>query len=104
MTFNQFTDRWYDKLTDYIAKQKMTPALQCFYHRAKCAPSKANLVNLRYWLLQTKIPERCKLMLRAHIDAILDLEFRKEFRFHFAPKRNASACSELFSMIQQTAA
>ncbi len=103
MTFNAHANLWFDGLIAYAQRYdsgdtaNVTDALR---HLSRKPATRRNAVALTEMVAHVRDPA-----LQAHARAVLDRQFKPEFRYAFSPRRlQVSAASELFSLIRQAVA
>ncbi len=99
-TFSEYTDTWFSEVIDY--GRPATSLMEKADEILALVPNRKNLERL-----YNEVLDRAGMFSSAdkHAKAILNKEFRKEFRFQFSTmhrtKGQCSATSEFFSLLRQ---
>lgn len=110
MTFAEHMNAWFDALSMYGHRfhkgQAMTYPVVEIYNILKLTPNRRNLTKLRDLIKLATSNDGTESVLRrsliAHIDAILDRQFKSDFLCHFNSGHiTVSAASEFFNQVRQ---
>ncbi len=103
MTFDAHTNLWFDELVAYAHRYEageaanVTDTLRDFSRKP---PTRRNALSLCAMVVHVG-----HAALGTHVAAVLNRQFRREFRYAFSQMRfQVSAASELFSLIRQAVA
>ena len=100
MTFDAHTDRWFDRLVTYAARYESGDTANVTDSLRVLSGKRATRRNAV--MLAEMIGHVGDANLQAHVQAVLDRQFKPEFRHAFTrDKHQVSAASELFGMIRQ---
>ncbi len=103
MTFDAHTNLWFDELVAYAYRYEAGEAANVtdtLRNLSRKPPTRRNALSLRAMVAHVG-----HAALDAHVDAVLNRQFKPEFRYAFSQMRfQVSAASELFSLIRQAIA
>lgn len=109
--FSEQTGEWFDDLVDFATEHRTNETLQKLIDISEKTASKENLEKFKTVLNSCECPKpSLKKALLEQIDNILDVQYKKEFKFSFGGNKSGyvkvggakvSATSELFNMFNQ---
>jgi hypothetical protein len=99
--------QWFDNLADFAAQPHAANICAALRDFPNYVPNRKNTETLRAYIASCVMPEDLQAALLAHLDAILGLQFKDEYKNHFSRSsgwrfmRDISAASCFMSSFAQ---